>query len=337
MTRASKITILMYHDVRNLDQTKFPKRYSLKSFLREQQFRNQIKYIKKYYNVVSAKQILDSIENKNSLPKNPILLTFDDGLADHYNVVCPILVEEKIVGCFFVPVDACKNKKPFLAHKVQYILAGAETEQILVKEIFDLLPAFRQKGYPIEEDNKLWSTYSQSLWVNNWWSQEMVFVTRLLREDVLPNLVRDELVDLLFKKFAYSDEKELADDLYMNVQQIKSLKASMEIGGHGFASVNLATLNPSQQRKDIEDTCNFLRTEILNNDDDFIFSYPNGGYNQDTVDILKQTGCKAAFTVEPTLCSESHLSNMLTLPRLCAPQQFPQTVSPNMCKWTKEL
>lgn len=350
----NKLTILMYHDIR--DETKFSKRYELKSFLRVQQFRNQLNYIKTHYNVVSCRQVIDSVENSNPLPPNPIVLTFDDGLLDHYKTVGPILDEERLVGCFFIPSEACQNRKLMLVHKIQFILAGSGTEKEIVRTIFALLSTveFLESSNPLEVNwkatdltkNYLWKTYSQSVWTpnrnpnqKNWWTEEMVFITRFLRENTgLSDALKEKLIDSLFKKFVGLTEEELAEDLYMNVNQILDLKVIGEIGGHGFTSTNLKNLTREEQVRDIELNWKFLFDKILSSHYDFLFSYPHGGYTQETASILDRFACKMAFTTDARLCNKKDLSEegLLFMPRLCAPQQFPITENARKCKWTEQ-
>ena len=65
------------------------------------EFINQINYLKSKYNIISATDIINTILNKDKLPKNACLLSFDDGYKDHYKYVMPELLKKKNHWLFF--------------------------------------------------------------------------------------------------------------------------------------------------------------------------------------------------------------------------------------------
>jgi len=87
----------MYHYVREIKKSQFP---NLKG-LEFSEFKNQIKYLKTKYNIIGYEEFKDFIINKQRLPKNPCMLTFDDGYKDHINYVLPELSRHKISAFFF--------------------------------------------------------------------------------------------------------------------------------------------------------------------------------------------------------------------------------------------
>lgn len=77
------IRAFMFHDIRDLEDTKYPERYKLKSFLRRNQFEFQISKIMSKYQIISSLDI-KKIDLNNNI--DYAVLTFDDGLRDHYYV-----------------------------------------------------------------------------------------------------------------------------------------------------------------------------------------------------------------------------------------------------------
>lgn len=66
-------------------------------------FENQIEYIKeKGYTSISLKDLVDYYENRKSLPKKAVLITFDDGLEGVYKFAYPILKKHNFKAVFFV-------------------------------------------------------------------------------------------------------------------------------------------------------------------------------------------------------------------------------------------
>ena len=77
------LTIVMYHYVRNLEHSRFPEIKGLTT----DQFKEQIAYIKKYYNVIGGNDLLEAMSSGDDIPPKALLLTFDDGYSDHFTQV----------------------------------------------------------------------------------------------------------------------------------------------------------------------------------------------------------------------------------------------------------
>ncbi|MGE5392589.1 MAG: polysaccharide deacetylase family protein [Candidatus Saccharibacteria bacterium] len=66
-------------------------------------FQAQVDYFKgKGYTAVTLKQVLAAAEGKGSLPRRPIVFTFDDGWKDVFENAVPILKQEGWIGSFAV-------------------------------------------------------------------------------------------------------------------------------------------------------------------------------------------------------------------------------------------
>ena len=91
------LTIINYHYVRDLSRTRYPQIKGLPT----QRFEGQLDYITKHYTVCSVGQVVSALKGEDQLPPYPCLLTFDDGLVDHYVTVFPRLEERGIIGSFF--------------------------------------------------------------------------------------------------------------------------------------------------------------------------------------------------------------------------------------------
>ena len=99
------INIIMYHYVRPIKNSQYPKLKGLEL----NKFYSQIQYLKKGV-IFSLTMRFLSIKIKK-IPKKPsILLTFDDGYKDHYKYVFPYLKKNKIYGSFYAQVKTSQNK-----------------------------------------------------------------------------------------------------------------------------------------------------------------------------------------------------------------------------------
>tara|TARA_Y100000593_G_scaffold95015_1_gene198293 strand:- start:37020 stop:37910 length:891 start_codon:yes stop_codon:yes gene_type:complete len=291
----------MYHDIRNHKDSDFGrlfhKRYELKSYITRNKFIKQIDFIKNESDIISTSQFLELDKNDKG---NYSILTFDDGLLDHYDIL-DILIDKKINGTFFIPCEAVTRRKILLSNKIQFILALVD-EKKLTSLIIDELG-----------DDKLWDIYSVSKWKDNWWSPEMVFVTNILRN----HSSGKRLANQLFKDYVTTDEKDLCDKFYLNTDHIVELvNNGMYIGGHGYISEDLSNMSDARLDNEI-----FKSIEFVNNfyNGYRTFAYPNGGYNNDTLKCMSKYEYDLAFTTkQETLDSISF--DPLMIPRYDASQ-----------------
>src|SRR3989338_5457904 len=97
-----KVTIVMYHYVRDMARTRYPDLKALDS----EAFKKQIQYFLTSYSVIKMEELIGAVTEERKLPENALLLTFDDGYRDHFEFVFPVLKKFGIQGSFFVPVEA---------------------------------------------------------------------------------------------------------------------------------------------------------------------------------------------------------------------------------------
>ena len=130
----SKVTCVMYHLVRNPEETKFP---HVKA-RRVEEFINQVDYLSSTCSFISVSEFLHAVrfpEASGDLPRNPVLLTFDDGYIDHYQTVFPILRDRGIEGVFFAPARPSWYGRMLAPNAIQVILSSCSDHPRLVAAI----------------------------------------------------------------------------------------------------------------------------------------------------------------------------------------------------------
>jgi len=101
--------ILMYHSVLS-----DPARYadSLGGIIHSQsEFRAQMELLARDYHPVSLDEVVHKLISGGSLSKRSVVVTFDDGYADNYEVAMPILNQIGIPATFYVTVDCVEKRK----------------------------------------------------------------------------------------------------------------------------------------------------------------------------------------------------------------------------------
>ena len=308
---SDKLTVVMYHYVRDLAYSRYP---GIKG-CDVQLFKEQIGYIKKYYNPVTVEQVMECQSTHQELPDHPILLTFDDGYADHFDYVFPILYHEHIQGAFFAPVKAITEHTVLDVNKIHFILAATPQEQFdtLLSEIKHQLDVYRD-----EYDLKSYEYYFNKLAVpNRWDSGEVIFVKRLLQRELDEDL-RKIITDIIFQKVLGVDEDTFSRELYMSMDQIKCMvDCGMHIGSHGYDHYWLGSLSKEKQEFEIAKSIDFIK-EVGGDALNWTICYPYGNYNDDTIALLKKHGCKMGFTCEVALAdfTTKDIDVLFKIPRL---------------------
>ncbi len=321
-----QVTIVMYHYVRELRYTKYPK---IKGLLASQ-FREQLLYMQKYYEFVTVEDCIRAVESDDtSFPNNAILLTFDDGYIDHYTTVFPLLDKFGIQGCFFPPAKTILHHEVLDVNKIHFTLAAASSFDALLQDVFDCLNRFRAE-YGLESNDYYFAKLAVPGRLD---PKEVIFVKRLLQLG-LPEAPRKAIVDYLFKKYVAEDEAVFSRELYMDTDQIQCMiRNGMFVGGHGYDHCWLNSLSSDKQEQEIDQTLEFLKG-VGAPTQDWVMCYPYGAYDQPLMDTLKKKQCSLAMTTHMEIASLNP-EQSLTLARLDT-NYLPKVADSNMAPWTQK-
>lgn len=303
---SNKVTIIMYHYVRDLKHSKYPEIKGLDISL----FVEQIDFLKKYYHFITMENLIDAIENNYNLPKKSVLLTFDDAYSDHFNYVFPILEKNNIQGSFFPPAKAITEHSVLDVNKIHFILATESDKSKIITEIKNELNKYRNE-YSLETDAYYYEKLAKP---NRFDSADVIFIKRLLQVE-LEESIRKIITNNLFEKIVGINEQTFSKDLYMSIEQLKHLQSNgMHIGSHGYNHFWLGSLSEGEQKKEIEQSISFLNM-VGCDISHWTMCYPYGNYNSTTLNILAEHHCKLALTTEVGI-ADIHKQNKYTLPRL---------------------
>jgi peptidoglycan/xylan/chitin deacetylase (PgdA/CDA1 family) len=281
----------MYHYVRPVKETKYPelRALDLGSFIR------QIEYLKKNYSFTSMGAVLDCIYNNGIMPKNSVLLTFDDGLKDCYLYVYPILKKMGIQGSFFPCAESIEKQILSEPHKIHFILEKCKDKQSLINEISSLIDNYKEE-YNL---NTFDSYFSRLAVPNRFDSKEIIFIKRILQRE-LPRKLRIEFTNHLFNKFVNEDQKSFSNELYLSFNEIKEMtQGGMYFGSHGYSHEWLTFLSSRDLEIEIENSLNF-HSKIKKKDSQLIISYPYGDYSDNVIERLKARGFNGGLTTKVT-------------------------------------
>jgi peptidoglycan/xylan/chitin deacetylase (PgdA/CDA1 family) len=322
-----RLSIVMYHYVRDLKRSRFP---AIKG-LPVEEFAEQLGYLKKHYNLVSGEEVLDAVQAgaTDSLPDRAALLTFDDGYLDHFTCAFPVMDRLRVRGCFFPPARCVLEKRVLDVNKIHFVLAAAGDPGKLVQTVLEMVDANRAQ-YGLEPGEAYLKKYAVASHQD---PKEVMFVKRMLQKG-LPGELRNRIVDSLFATWVTSDETAFASELYMTEEQITCLRrGGMTIGSHGYAHEWLDTLDAEGQRREVDLSLEFLRGLGVRLDR-WMMCYPYGAWNEPLVQLLKSRGCGVGLLTKPGI-ADLRRDNPLTLPRLDT-NQLPKAAGASPNEWTQQ-
>lgn len=109
--RRVRVPILMYHYMGEIPPGADPYRVGLT--VEPEVFRTHLEYLRDNgYTTITFYDLDAALTQGAALPEKPVILTFDDGYADHYTQAFPMLQSFGMTGTFFVITARIDNGDP---------------------------------------------------------------------------------------------------------------------------------------------------------------------------------------------------------------------------------
>jgi peptidoglycan/xylan/chitin deacetylase (PgdA/CDA1 family) len=300
-----ELTIVMYHYVRPLERSRYP---NIKG-RRLSEFRRQLDYLVDRYRLLRVEDVVAAVRGEHALPPDAALLTFDDGFADHYDYVFPLLDERGLQGAFFPPAHSVLDRELLDVHKIQFILASSPDVAALRREVDVRITADR--GESLQSPDYYWQRYAPA---SRFDPAEAIYIKRLLQV-VLPPQARQRITSQLFARFVTVDEAAFSEELFVSLDQLRLMQRSgMCIGNYGYAHRWLGSLSDEEQRKEVDRGLDLLR-QVGAPEDDWVMCYPYGDWDDRVVHVLRQRSCALGLTTKPRVADLTK-DDPLLLPRL---------------------
>lgn len=317
-----RVTIVMYHYVRDLAHSRYPRIRGLAI----DGFRRQLDYIARFYEVIRMEDVIAAATHGADLPSNALLLTFDDGFRDHFETVAPLLVDRGWQGSFFPCTQPLAEGRVLGVHKIHFVLATVDDANRLLLELEETV-----------EEQSAGSARIQLPKVRESHRFDDTAVTtfkRLLQRE-LPHEVRARALDHFFRRYVTSDEAGFAAELYADAGQLREMRSQgMYIGCHGHTHAWLDRLDPGSLEDELRESLKTWDTLGLTLDR-WVMCYPYGGYNGSLGPVVRHFGAVVGLLAEPGI-ADLRLNNPFALPRLDT-NDLPQTPELQPNEWTLQI
>lgn len=287
MTRQQpSLNVVMYHYVRDLARSRFPR---LKAML-VHDFRLQLRQLAADFEICGLDAALEYLQGTYRPTRPLCLLTFDDGLKEHYSEVTSELARLRVSGLFFVITDCTANGRVAPVHKNHFLTASLDFH-VYRTEFLERTGATAAVLGTVDV-NTARRTYI--------WDEEGAAVFKYYFNFKMDPALRDTVIADMFEAHIGS-EAEFARDLYASWDELRSMQAEgMIIGGHTHRHRPCSSLTDHELREDLN-LCRQHLDANLSPQPFWPFSYPYGkadSYTPQTVAELKRLGFNCAFSTE---------------------------------------
>ena len=278
------VTILMYHEV-------LPKSSGVPAWtvVEEENFIQQMTFIKENFYITTLDELSNSNFNNESKPS--VIVTFDDGYLGNYTSVLPIIEKLEIPCIFYIATQAFDENIVYWYDKVIYTILNKDN---LIKKLD--LTSFNLRVF------KFSSHLNESLR----WEEVQSLLTELKKMSIKE---RGEVVN-----FICSEAKMSLGPIMMNREQLSALSSSKfaSIGSHTHCHSLLPQLTKEEIRASIKKNVDLIQKWCGVTPKHF--AYPNGSYDKNSLEVVKEMQFLTATTVETKSVDKS--SDLHLLPRL---------------------
>ena len=199
-----------------------------------EEFERQVEVYAEHFDPIGVTELANHVETGAALPKAPLLITFDDGYLDNYEIVLPILLKHKVKATFFIATDYIDSRQLFWWDKINYLLKTSKSESLAIT-------------YPESIEFKLDSPEGVAAAITK--------CLRIVKDTYDLDLVKflDQLTELTQSELSASEERKLADELLMNWDHVRGLvSAGMDVQSHTASHRVLQTLTPEKLEHELE-------------------------------------------------------------------------------------
>lgn len=202
------------------------------------QFRRQVETLTRYGTPIDVSTLLGAIEG-GALPKNPIMVTFDDGYRSCIEVALPILRQLGVPATFFISTSFITERRLYWWERVSLLLAGARRDgSIKYPRPLDL-----ERRDPALRDR----------------------LNAIIKTETSLDLERflGEVAAALGVEWSPEIEARHADEMIMTWDQIRALaKSGMDIESHTRRHRVLQTLPPEELEDELAGSRRELEAQI---------------------------------------------------------------------------
>lgn len=284
------LAVANYHYIREDFSTKHPSIFGVTP----REFKDQLEKLAKQGSFISMEELLRF--KSKAFDKNHILITFDDGLKEQFQLAKPILDEMGIPFLCFINTSNFQEKTVSLVHKIHLLRSKIAAEELLRS---------LSKTFHTELDHK-----ERNLAIAHYnYDDEQTAILKYLLNFKLDNTEQRKFIAQEFLR--YFNEKKVVSGLYMEDDMLNELNLTNSLGSHSHHHLPLAKLPVGQIEEELVATQKFFKQKFKKNAQALSYPYGSKEACMSLSEKLKAHEFKLAFTMERAVNKEIFPDEML--------------------------
>ena len=282
----SQIIILVYHRISPMTD-----KWSINPILHPKLFEEQMDYFNKNFEIISLNTLSEMI-NEDIVPEKAVVITFDDGYKDNYEVAFPILKKYNAPATVFLATGSIEEKKLFWWDLINYALFHTDMRSIDISGIgsYEL----------ISDENKI--------------EAGLNIQERLKKMD---NSKKESIIEDLVNLTDANIPEKLGKKYILSWKEIRKMnKNGIDFGSHTVNHPILTNVSIEEAKWEIVNSKHCIEenldTEVKS------FAYPNGDYNDKILSLVKNLGFDSSVSVYPMRPIRNSVNDLYKLNRINA-------------------
>ena len=239
-----------------------------------------LSWIRSYLCPLTPDEFGDVLDGKCPPPPRACLVTFDDGWHDNLTHALPLLHRHEVSALLFATVGYIGTTNCFWQERLARMLfvawkAGPNGQKVLDQALAAIA---RDASAP---------TARRAI-------RDVVTRHKLLPVSEIDSLLL-RVVDT-FEEMGIPKPTDFGDDRFLSWADLQTISSSgrVTIGSHGVSHSPLPQLSNDLMQKELVESRELLSTKLDCQVD--WFAYPNGDFNSASIDLVRATGYRGAFT-----------------------------------------
>lgn len=250
--------------------------------LRADRFEKQIRFFKKKYHLISLCQYIQAMNGERRLPRNPLIVTIDDGYRDNFEIAYRLLHKHAVPATIFLATDFIDKRAWLWPNKLEFILRNSKFDHFRFA-LNGRTPEFRIDSFAS-------------------WHVTQLSIFNELRQ--MADKKKNALLEGLARELRVSVPEETQEDFMpLTWNQIRSMHdGGIEFGSHSCTHPILSRLDSREIYREVFDSKEKIEDALQARVKSFC--YPNGqfeDYSTEVVQALKKAKYETALTTVPGL------------------------------------
>jgi peptidoglycan/xylan/chitin deacetylase (PgdA/CDA1 family) len=198
-----------------------------------EQLGRQLAFLRRWFEPIGIDQLRAFAAGRGRLPRNPVMVTFDDGYRDNHDVALPILLQHGVRATFFIATDYVENRRMYWWDRVS-LLVERSTHSTL------------ELVYPMPRTFPMATPAAKRETVRK--------LQRIIKDERGLDLERflDGVARAAGVSLSPAEERRIVDATTMTWDHVRALRrAGMDIQSHTRTHRVLQTLDPSDLDREL--------------------------------------------------------------------------------------